>query len=105
MVGYLILQKYFRRTSIELQRVDAVSRSPVYANFSETMSGLDTIRAYRLQERCGAACSVGHGGRFIPIPEQTWGQEGRGQAEYGRGMGTRGGHGARAWRLLWRWRW
>ncbi|KAG2454612.1 hypothetical protein HYH02_000453 [Chlamydomonas schloesseri] len=51
MVGYLILQKFFRRTSIELQRVDAVSRSPVYANFSETMSGLDTIRAYRLQER------------------------------------------------------
>ncbi|KAG2436423.1 hypothetical protein HXX76_006727 [Chlamydomonas incerta] len=51
MVGYLLLQKYFRRTSIELQRVDAVSRSPVYANFSETMSGLDTIRAYRLQER------------------------------------------------------
>ncbi|KXZ50332.1 hypothetical protein GPECTOR_17g973 [Gonium pectorale] len=39
------------RTSIELQRIDSVSRSPVYANFAETMTGLDTIRAFRMQER------------------------------------------------------
>ncbi|GIL81581.1 hypothetical protein Vretimale_729 [Volvox reticuliferus] len=50
-VIYFILQKYFRRSSIELQRIDSVTRSPVYANFAETMSGLDTIRAYHMQER------------------------------------------------------
>ncbi|EFJ44543.1 ABC transporter, partial [Volvox carteri f. nagariensis] len=50
-VIYFILQKYFRRSSIELQRIDSVTRSPVYANFAETMAGLDTLRAYRMQER------------------------------------------------------
>ncbi|GLI60927.1 hypothetical protein VaNZ11_003158 [Volvox africanus] len=50
-VIYFILQKYFRRSSIELQRIESVTRSPVYANFAETMSGLDTIRAYHMQER------------------------------------------------------
>lgn len=42
-----------RRSSIELQRIESVTRSPVYANFSETMAGLDTIRAYRMQDRWG----------------------------------------------------
>jgi hypothetical protein len=50
-VIYYFLQRYFRRSCIELQRLDAISRSPVYANFSETMSGLDTITAYQLQAR------------------------------------------------------
>ena len=31
----------------ELQRLDSISRSPVYALFSETLSGLSTIRAFR----------------------------------------------------------
>ena len=39
-----------RRSNIELQRLDAVSRSPIYAHFSETLSGVETIRAYRLAD-------------------------------------------------------
>ncbi len=42
--------QYYRRSNIELQRLDAVSRSPIYAHFSETLSGVETIRAYRLAE-------------------------------------------------------
>jgi ABC-type multidrug transport system fused ATPase/permease subunit len=49
-IVYYILQNYFRRSFIELQRLDAVSRSPIYAHFSETLAGVDTIRAYRLAE-------------------------------------------------------
>lgn len=46
---YYILQKYYRRSYIEMQRLDAVSRSPIYAHFSESLAGVETIRAYRLK--------------------------------------------------------
>jgi ABC-type multidrug transport system fused ATPase/permease subunit len=37
---------YYRPTAIELQRLESISRSPVYAFFSETLDGLPTIRAF-----------------------------------------------------------
>ncbi len=51
MVVYFFIQKFYRRSYVELQRNDAVTRSPLYAHFSETLSGVDTIRAYALSER------------------------------------------------------
>ena len=46
---YYILQKYYRKSYIEMQRLDSVSRSPIYAHFSESLAGVETIRAYRLE--------------------------------------------------------
>merc|ERR1711933_46379 len=37
---------YFRSVSRETKRLESVSRSPIYAQFSETLGGLTTIRAY-----------------------------------------------------------
>ncbi|KAI7743926.1 hypothetical protein M8C21_020891 [Ambrosia artemisiifolia] len=34
-------------TSRELRRMDSVSRSPIYASFSETLDGSSTIRAFK----------------------------------------------------------
>ena len=51
MIVYFFLQKYYRRSYVELQRCDATSRSPVYAHFSESLTGVETIRAFRYQER------------------------------------------------------
>lgn len=45
------IQNYFRGTSVQLKRLEAVSRSPVYAHFSESLGGMATIRAFVAQDR------------------------------------------------------
>lgn len=47
MLVYLLIQRVYRRSSREVKRLDAVNRSPLFAHFSETLTGLPTIRAYR----------------------------------------------------------
>ncbi|XP_030491896.2 ABC transporter C family member 13 isoform X1 [Cannabis sativa] len=47
---YSKLQFFYRSTSRELRRLDSVSRSPIYATFSETLDGSSTIRAFKSEE-------------------------------------------------------
>ena len=42
---YVNLQHFYRNTSRELKRLSTVTLSPIYSRFSETLSGLVTIRA------------------------------------------------------------
>ncbi|CAM1323224.1 Sur (predicted) [Pycnogonum litorale] len=51
IVIYYLVQKFFRSTSRELQRLDSITKSPIYSHFSETLGGLPVIRAYRDEER------------------------------------------------------
>ncbi|KAN0098013.1 P-loop containing nucleoside triphosphate hydrolase protein [Tylopilus felleus] len=46
---YYRVTAYYLSTSRELKRLDAVSKSPIFAWFSESLSGLSTIRAYNQQ--------------------------------------------------------
>ncbi|XP_047341674.1 ABC transporter C family member 13 [Impatiens glandulifera] len=47
---YSNLQFYYRSTSRELRRLDSVSRSPIYASFTETLCGSSTIRAFKSED-------------------------------------------------------
>ncbi|XP_077862231.1 ATP-binding cassette sub-family C member 9-like [Saccoglossus kowalevskii] len=47
LIVYIFLQRYYITTSREIQRLDSITRSPVFAHYSESLGGLSTIRAYR----------------------------------------------------------
>ncbi|KAK5580921.1 hypothetical protein RB653_000948 [Dictyostelium firmibasis] len=44
---FYFIQKYYLNSSRELTRLEGVSRSPIYAHFSETLAGVTTIRAFK----------------------------------------------------------
>jgi ABC-type multidrug transport system fused ATPase/permease subunit len=48
---YYLIQKWFRKTSTELQRLTSISGSPIFADFSQVLSGTSTIRAYKQESR------------------------------------------------------
>jgi ABC-type multidrug transport system fused ATPase/permease subunit len=50
-VLYILVLNYFRNVSRETKRLESISRSPIYAQFSETLGGLTTIRAYNQASR------------------------------------------------------
>lgn len=50
-VLYVYYQQYYLKTSRELRRLDSVSRSPIFANFQESLNGVSIIRAYGQVER------------------------------------------------------
>ena len=47
MCVFFFVQRYFQETSRELKRLDATTRSPIYAHFSECLHGIANIRAYK----------------------------------------------------------
>ncbi|KAJ4474265.1 ATP-binding cassette [Lentinula aciculospora] len=50
-VFYYFISIYYRRSSVETKRLDSLMRSALYSSYSETLTGLSTIRAYREQAR------------------------------------------------------
>ena len=48
---FVYLTTYYSRTSRELKRLESISRSPVFSLFSETMTGLDTIRTQKMENQ------------------------------------------------------
>jgi ABC-type multidrug transport system fused ATPase/permease subunit len=44
------IQRFYLHSSRELMRLESISRSPIVQNFSETISGSETIRAYNYED-------------------------------------------------------
>ncbi|XP_045182658.2 multidrug resistance-associated protein 1-like [Mercenaria mercenaria] len=48
---YLMLLKFFLPTARQVKRLESVLRSPIYNHFSETITGVSVIRAYKCMDR------------------------------------------------------
>ncbi|CAF3575220.1 unnamed protein product [Rotaria sp. Silwood1] len=48
---FIYIQRIYISSSRQLRRLDSVTRSLIFANFSETIQGLSSIRAYHAQQR------------------------------------------------------
>ena len=50
-VVYLYVQRQYRKSAIELRRLEGTTRSPVYVHFDNTIAGLGCIRSYGCRDR------------------------------------------------------
>ncbi|KAJ7270615.1 multidrug resistance-associated ABC transporter [Mycena haematopus] len=73
---YYLVALYYRRSSVETKRLDSLMRSALYASYSETLTGLSTIRAYREQEPAIQSAEQGldleNRAYFMTISLQLW---------------------------------
>jgi ABC-type multidrug transport system fused ATPase/permease subunit len=50
-IAYYFMVNWVRHVSIELQRIEANARSPIYTSFSEILAGLITVRSFQEEPR------------------------------------------------------
>jgi len=74
--GYFLLQRFYNRTNLEVKRLDSISKSPIYAHFSETLGGLSSIRAYNKQHQFYQTnlerININHRAYFCQIASNRW---------------------------------
>jgi ABC-type multidrug transport system fused ATPase/permease subunit len=48
---YFFFLKYYQRSNIEFKRFESLHRSPLNAHISETLGGISTVKAYRIEKQ------------------------------------------------------
>ena len=61
------LQRVYVTCGRQIKRIDSVSRSPLYAFFSETLNGVSSIRAYDQQRRFTAQADL-----LLDTSQRVW---------------------------------
>ncbi|TYZ56692.1 hypothetical protein PybrP1_011033, partial [[Pythium] brassicae (nom. inval.)] len=51
LLVFVVTGLYFKKTSREVKRLDGITRTPVFNLFNETLNGLSTIRAFKMQDK------------------------------------------------------
>ena len=51
VILFVILGKYYIRTTREVKRLEATSRSPLFSHVSETLNGLPSIQYFNAEEK------------------------------------------------------
>lgn len=51
LMFYSNIQGYFRKTNTVIARLESISRSPIYSEFSQALTGVNSIRAYKDDKR------------------------------------------------------
>ncbi|KAI8847504.1 P-loop containing nucleoside triphosphate hydrolase protein [Chytridium lagenaria] len=51
LVVYYFILRFYRATIREVKRLDSNERSPLYAHISETLSGVSSVRAFRVEDQ------------------------------------------------------
>ncbi|KAF8235236.1 multidrug resistance-associated ABC transporter [Tricholoma matsutake] len=73
---YYLVSIYYRRSSVETKRLDSLMRSALYGSYSETLTGLSTIRAYREQVKSMKSSDAGldmeNRAYYMTISIQRW---------------------------------
>ncbi|KAF8815566.1 multidrug resistance-associated ABC transporter [Phlegmacium glaucopus] len=69
---YYFVSVYYRRSSVETKRLDSLLRSILYGSYSETLTGLSTIRAYREQADADQGLDMENRAYLMTVSMQRW---------------------------------
>ena len=50
-IVYVFVQRYFVASMRQLKRLESASKSPIFSHFSESLTGVSTIRAFKADKR------------------------------------------------------
>lgn len=50
VIIYVLIQRYFVASMRQLKRMDSASKSPIFSHFSESLTGVSSIRAYKVRK-------------------------------------------------------
>ncbi|KZS90158.1 multidrug resistance-associated ABC transporter [Sistotremastrum niveocremeum HHB9708] len=75
-IFYYYVAIFYRRTSVEVKRLDSILRSTLYASYAEALTGLSTVRAYGDQDRFIANAEQGidneNRAYYMVVSAQRW---------------------------------